>query len=81
MKFSPRFIAARTLRPGQGLLGIAELCDYLGVSRQTLNRIRREARPPFPQPITLLDGLRLQWSTSQIEEWILERQKLLAESV
>lgn len=75
-----KLTASRALQPGQGALGLPELAQYLGISPATLTRLRRDARPRFPEPIKLLDGTRLQWITAEVNDWIKARAEVLRRS-
>lgn len=56
------------------LLGIKELCEKLGISKSTLNRIRRNDIPnqiPFPEPTVWLGhGDSPRWSSKSINGWV-----------
>lgn len=56
------------------LLGIKDLCEKLGISKSTLNRIRHNDIPnqiPFPQPTVWLGhGDSPRWSSKAINVWI-----------
>jgi len=62
------------------LLGIKELCERLGVSKSTLNRIRRNDIPnqvPFPQPTVWLGhGESPRWSSKSINLWIFNQSQM-----
>ncbi|EKT53597.1 hypothetical protein [Providencia sneebia] len=56
------------------LLGIKDLCEKLGTSKSTLNRIRRNDIPgqtPFPEPTVWLGhGNSPRWSAKSINVWV-----------
>jgi prophage regulatory protein len=49
------------------LMGAAELCLRLGVSRQRTYKIAR--RPDFPKPLAKLGGGTV-WSSDEVEAWM-----------
>ncbi len=58
------------------LLGVAEVCALLGLSRGALGHRRR--RPDFPEPVALLDCGPI-WARSQIVAYAAERCSRLEE--
>jgi len=49
------------------LVGLAEIADLLGVSRQRADQLSREAG--FPNPVASLKGGRI-WRTEDVEAWL-----------
>lgn len=52
------------------LVGVAEIVDMLGVSRQMVHKLLR--RPDFPQPVAVLrpKGMRI-WAREDVVAWIV----------
>jgi prophage regulatory protein len=54
------------------LLGVAEIADLLGVSRQRVNQLVK-SDPSFPKPLAELTAGRI-WAKSDIERWLDARK-------
>ncbi len=51
----------------EDLVGVAEVAELLGVSRQRVNQLVRESSD-FPDPIAVIAAGRI-WERATIEEW------------
>lgn len=58
------------------LVGVAEIADMLGVSRQRVNAIV-QTHDDFPEPAAVLSAGRI-WERSAIESWALQEGRDLA---
>jgi predicted DNA-binding transcriptional regulator AlpA len=56
------------------LVGVTEIAEMLGLSRQRVNQMVRDD-PVFPRPEAELTGGRV-WRTEVIEEWARETGRL-----
>ena len=52
---------------GDDLVGVAEIAELLGISRQRVNRIVQTHRD-FPDPVATLTAGRI-WQRADIEKW------------
>lgn len=52
-------------------MGVAEIADLLGVSRQRVDQLSRE--PDFPAPLSTLRVGRV-WNAGDVEAWIAEHR-------
>jgi predicted DNA-binding transcriptional regulator AlpA len=57
------------------LVGVAEIADLLGISRQRVNRIV-QTHTDFPSPIAELTAGRI-WRQSAIEEWAASHDRTI----
>nr|MDT0659256.1 AlpA family phage regulatory protein [Micromonospora sp. DSM 115978] len=57
--------------PAVRLMGMAEVMERLGVSRQRVGHLIE--RPDFPRPLAVLKAGRI-WNADDIEVWITEHQ-------
>ncbi len=53
---------------GKELVGVAEVAEMFGVSRQRVNQLV-QSEPDFPEPEAVLAAGRI-WLRSAIEEWL-----------
>ncbi|MCP4303576.1 MAG: helix-turn-helix domain-containing protein [bacterium] len=54
--------------PEAELVGVAEIADILGLSRQRVNRIV-QTHDDFPEPLAELSAGRI-WRAEEIEKWM-----------
>ncbi len=56
------------------LIPITEVSRHLGVSRSTVERLRRSPEVQFPQPIRIGPNS-IRFDTVELEQWIVARRK------
>ena len=56
-------------------VGYREVCEAIGVSRRTIERMSREGK--FPKPVQLTPN-RVGWEEQTVTQWLAERGKGLA---
>lgn len=54
---------------GETLLTRDDVQAQTSLSTRTINRLRRRAVHPFPQPVS--DGYRHYWKQSEVEAWLV----------
>lgn len=52
-----------------GLVGMAEVTELLGTSRQRAQEIIERRKPPFPTPLAVLKAGRI-WDRDEVVAWI-----------
>lgn len=56
------------------LIPIIEVSRHLGVSRSTVERLRRSPEAQFPQPIRIGPNS-IRFDTAELERWIVARRQ------
>ena len=65
----------RFMEDALDLVGISEVTEMLGITRQRADKLSRTA-PDFPPPVSTLHGGRI-WLRSKIKEWALKTGRKL----
>ncbi|QIG33651.1 helix-turn-helix transcriptional regulator [Atlantibacter hermannii] len=59
------------------LLTTKQVCAYLGVSRATVERLRRSPESSFPQ-VVRIGPMSVRFSQAEIDAWIMSRRQSTA---
>jgi prophage regulatory protein len=58
---------------GDDFVGVAEIAELFGISRQRVNRIV-QTHPDFPDPVAHLVAGRI-WRRADVEEWAIKNSR------